>query len=111
MESLGAVVSTAEDGEEGAAAAIDGGFDLILMDIQMPRLDGVGATERIRGCGGPAAQVPIIALTANVLPHQHKAYLAAGMDAVVGKPVSPPVLLREILRIAQGEPPAISAVA
>jgi PAS domain S-box-containing protein len=111
LESLGAIVATAEDGEEGADAAIHGAFDLVLMDIQMPRLDGVGATERIRASNGPAAQVPIVGLTANVLPRQREKYLAAGMDAVVGKPVSPADLLREILRIAQCDPPMASAVA
>ncbi|MBW8813372.1 MAG: PAS domain S-box protein [Caulobacterales bacterium] len=104
MEGLGAVVSTAEDGEEGAAAALASPFDLVLMDIQMPRLDGVEATRRIRASGGAAATVPIIGLTANVLSHQRDDYLAAGMDGVVGKPVSPAVLLREIMRLAEASP-------
>jgi len=104
IESLGACVTTAEDGEEGAAAAVRGAFDLVLMDIQMPRLDGVAATQRIRASNTRAAQVPIIGLTANVLSHQREEYLAAGMDGVVGKPVSPTVLLQEIQRIAQCDP-------
>jgi PAS domain S-box-containing protein len=103
LESLGAVVDTAEDGEQGVDVAARGGFDLILMDIQMPGIDGMEATRRIRALDGPAAQVPVVALTANVLTHQREAYLAAGMSGVVGKPVSPAALLAEIARLAAGD--------
>jgi PAS domain S-box-containing protein len=105
LESLGAAaVETADDGEAGVAAAARGGFDLILMDIQMPGIDGVEATRRIRALGGPAATTPVVALTANVLNHQRDTYLAAGMDGVVGKPISPAALLAEIARLAAVEP-------
>ena len=100
LEGLGADVHTAEDGERGVEAALVGGFDLILMDIQMPGIDGMEATRRIRHSGGPAAQIPIVALTANVLSHQCEVYFAAGMDGVVAKPVSPTMLLNEIARLA-----------
>ena len=50
--------------------------------------------------GGAAAQTPVVALTANVLAHQRRAYLDAGMDGVVGKPISPGTLLREIARLS-----------
>ena len=84
----------------GVEAAARGGFDLILMDVQMPGIDGMEAARRIRALGGPAADTPIVALTANVLAHQRRAYLDAGMDGVVGKPVSPGSLLREIARLS-----------
>jgi PAS domain S-box-containing protein len=100
LEGLGASVETAEDGERGVEAALCGGFDLILMDIQMPGIDGIEATRQIRRSGTSAALIPIIALTANVLTHQRESYLAAGMDGVVGKPVSPGALLSEIARVA-----------
>ena len=100
LESLGAVVATAADGYLGVEAAARGGFDLILMDVQMPGIDGMEAARRIRALGGPAADTPIVALTANVLAHQRRAYLDAGMDGVVGKPVSPGSLLREIARLS-----------
>jgi PAS domain S-box-containing protein len=102
LENLGAAVETAENGETGVAAAARGGFDLVLMDIQMPDIDGLEATRRIRALGGPAAATPIVALTANVLSHQSQTYLAAGMNGVVGKPIVPAVLLAEIARIAGG---------
>ncbi|HRD27716.1 MAG TPA: PAS domain-containing protein [Caulobacter sp.] len=101
LESLGASAQTAEDGASGVAAAAAGVFDLILMDIQMPDMDGLEACRRIRAQAGPSAMTPIIALTANVLSHQRDTYLAAGMDGVVGKPISPAALLAEISRLAE----------
>ena len=100
LESLGAVVETAADGLTGVGAAERGAFDLVLMDVQMPGMDGVEAARRIRALGAPAGQVPILALTANVLAHQREAYLQAGMDGVVGKPIAPSALLAEIARLA-----------
>jgi len=102
LESLGATARAADDGVAGVAAAAVGGYDLILMDIQMPGIDGMEATRRIRALPGPVASAPIIALTANVLAHQRDAYLAAGMDGVVGKPISPLALLAEIARLSAG---------
>jgi PAS domain S-box-containing protein len=100
LENLGAAVQTAEDGERGVEAAATGVFDLILMDIQMPGIDGVEATRRIRHPDHPARDLPIIALTANVMAHQRQDYLNAGMNGVVGKPISPGTLLSEIARLA-----------
>ncbi len=100
LESLGADVATAADGYLGVEAAAQGGFHLILMDVQMPGIDGLEATRRIRALGGAAAETPVVALTANVLAHQRRAYLDAGMDGVVGKPISPGTLLREIARLS-----------
>jgi PAS domain S-box-containing protein len=100
LENLGASVETAADGLLGVEAAARGGFDLILMDVQMPGIDGLEACRRIRALGGVVARTPIVALTANVLSHQHKSYLEAGMDGVVGKPISPTALLTEIARLS-----------
>ncbi|HEX5263215.1 MAG TPA: response regulator, partial [Phenylobacterium sp.] len=100
LESLGASVVTADDGYLGVEAAENGDFDLILMDVQMPGIDGLEAARRIRALGGAAAETPIVALTANVLAHQRRAYLDAGMDGVVGKPISPGALVQEIARLS-----------
>ena len=62
-------------------------YDIVLMDIQMPEMDGVEATRAIRALPGPMARVPIIAVSANVLPEQRRSYLDAGMDDFVAKPV------------------------
>jgi two-component system, sensor histidine kinase len=83
-----------EDGVEAVEAASTGRFDLILMDIRMPRMDGVEATRAIRALDGPAADVPIIALTANADPEDAQGYIACGMHAVVEKPIKPERLLQ-----------------
>jgi signal transduction histidine kinase len=100
LEALGARASTVDSGEAAVAAAAVERFDLILMDISMPGMDGVEATRRIRALGGPAAETPIVALTAAVMDHQRQSYFAAGMDGVVGKPFSPAELLAEVARLA-----------
>jgi CheY-like chemotaxis protein len=100
LEGLGAAVELAEDGAAGVEAASRLAPSVILMDVQMPGMDGLEATRRIRAQTGPAARAPIIALTANVLDHQRQTYLNSGMDGVVGKPIAPAALLSEILRLA-----------
>ena len=85
-----------EDGLEAVEAARTGRFDLVLMDIRMPRMDGVEATLAIRALPGLPGQVPIIALTANADPEDTKAYIAAGMQSVVEKPLKPERLLQAI---------------
>ena len=104
LENLGASVETAADGLLGVEAAARSAFDLILMDVQMPGIDGLEAARRIRALGGPVAAIPIVALTANVLAHQRQSYLEAGMDGVVGKPISPAALLAEIARLGETAP-------
>jgi len=100
LEGLGAQVVCAEDGERGVEAARTQAFDLILMDIQMPGIDGLEAARQIRALPSAAAATPIIALTANVMRHQRDSYAAVGIDGVVGKPISPATLLTEIARVA-----------
>ena len=84
------------DGVEAVEAARSGRFDLILMDIKMPRMDGVTATREIRALAGRAGRVPIIALTANADPEDAEGYLRAGMNGVVEKPMKPENLLRAL---------------
>ena len=115
LEGLGAVVATAADGALGVEAVRNDRYDLILMDIQMPHMDGVEATRRIRDLEGAPASTPIIGLTANAMAHQRAIYLEAGMDGVASKPISPADLICEISRVlnaghhaesATAEPPA-----
>lgn len=87
---------SAVDGMEAVEAAATGRFDLILMDIKMPRMDGVTATREIRALPGAAGRVPIIALTANADPEDAAGYLKAGMNGVVEKPMKPENLLRAL---------------
>jgi signal transduction histidine kinase/CheY-like chemotaxis protein len=100
LEALGAEAETADSGETAIAAAAKGGYDLILMDVNMPGMDGLEATRRIRDLPQPQAGVPIVALTADVMTHHQAAYHAAGMNGFVPKPFSPSQLLSEIIRIA-----------
>jgi CheY-like chemotaxis protein len=100
LEALGAYAETAESGEAAIAAAISGGYDLILMDVNMPGMDGMEATRRIRELPGREAHVPIVALTADVMTHHQQAYREAGMNGFVPKPFSPAQLLTEIARLS-----------
>jgi signal transduction histidine kinase len=100
LEALGAEAETADSGEAAIAAAAKGGYDLILMDVNMPGMDGLEATRRIRELPQPHAAVPVVALTADVMTHHQAAYHAAGMNGFVPKPFSPGQLLSEIVRIA-----------
>jgi signal transduction histidine kinase/CheY-like chemotaxis protein/HPt (histidine-containing phosphotransfer) domain-containing protein len=86
----------AVDGREAVDKAAAGCYRLILMDVQMPRMDGLAATRAIRELPGYAA-VPILALTANVFEENRHACLDAGMDAFVPKPVEPEALYRSLL--------------
>ena len=88
-EMFGCSSELAEDGQEAVEAVRENRYDLILMDIKMPRMDGVQATQAIRTLEGPAGRVPIVALTANADPEDAKHYLSIGMAAVVEKPIKP----------------------
>jgi CheY-like chemotaxis protein len=98
------------DGVEAVEAAKGGRYDVILMDIKMPRMDGVTATREIRKLPAPAGRVPIIALTANADADEVAQYLAAGMRCVVEKPIKPERLM-EALDMALAENGQSSAAA
>ncbi len=88
-EMFGCTSAQVEDGVEALEAVQAGRYDLVLMDIKMPRMDGVEATRAIRALDGPVSELPIIALTANADPDDAKRYLEIGMAAVVEKPIKP----------------------
>jgi len=96
LSAQGMVCETVEDGALGLAAAAAGDWDVVLMDIQMPVMDGVESTRRIRALGGEAGAVPIIAVTANTLAAQVETYVAAGMDDLVAKPVDMAELIGKV---------------
>ena len=108
LEDVGLIVDTAADGVEAVERAAAERYALILMDMQMPRLDGLGATAAIRAQPS-GAQVPILAMTANAFAEDRARCLAAGMNDFITKPVEPAVLYRALLywlRQQAANPPA-----
>jgi PAS domain S-box-containing protein len=98
LEEAGYSVEAVGDGIAAVEAARRSAFDVVLMDVQMPRMDGLKATCAIRALNGPAAQVPIVALTANAMRSDQEACLAAGMDDFVSKPLDPEAFLSVVSR-------------
>lgn len=98
----GHAVEVVRDGGEAIARVERGSYDLVLMDVHLPGIDGVTATRRIRGLPGAAAAIPIIALTANAMKGDRDGYLAAGMDDYVSKPIDARALHAAIARVLRG---------
>ena len=98
LEAFGCTVTTAEDGFEALARLRAERFDAVLMDIHMPRMDGLAACEAIRALGGPASTVPIIALSADVMPQQIERCRRAGMVDHIAKPIDFRLLVDMIVR-------------
>jgi signal transduction histidine kinase len=96
LEDAGLAPEAASNGQEAVEMARRGGYALILMDMQMPIMNGVEATRAIRLLPGMAA-IPILALTANAFDEDRDACLAAGMDTHIGKPVEPDALCEIVL--------------
>ncbi|MBP2229730.1 CheY-like chemotaxis protein/HPt (histidine-containing phosphotransfer) domain-containing protein [Azospirillum agricola] len=108
-------IETAGNGLEAVMAAQDGGFDLILMDVSMPEMDGLTATRLLRGLPGAAGRVPVVAMTADVGDGDRARCREAGMNDHVGKPIDRAQLLDTVARwlrpAAEREIPAPCAAA
>jgi CheY-like chemotaxis protein len=103
LEDVGLVVDLAEDGVVAVALARQNCYALILMDMQMPNLNGEEATRAIRALPG-YADTPILAMTANAFEGDRQACLDAGMNDHIGKPVDPEVLFETLLKwLSQGD--------
>ncbi len=98
LKPLDCELDTVVNGQEAVLATQRKTYDLILMDIRMPGMDGHAATRAIRAMGEPWSRVPIIALSGNTLPSEVDACLAAGMNDHVGKPILPSALIAAIGR-------------
>ena len=103
LRAQGHTATEVHDGAEAVARAQDDVFDLILMDISMPVMDGRSATRKIRNGNGPNAQTPILALTANAMASEQAAFLADGMNGVLVKPLSR-TALQEALQALMARP-------
>jgi signal transduction histidine kinase/ActR/RegA family two-component response regulator len=97
LAGIGAEITEAEDGEAAVEAAAEHAFDVILMDLRMPKLDGIGAVTRIRGAAGPNQTTPILAFTADAESAFDDRLQALGFDGAVAKPVEPGRLIAAIL--------------
>jgi len=93
LHSIGFDVSVASDGEQALAILVANSFDLVLLDVQLPRVNGIEVARRLRAEGNA---VPIIAVTANAFHADHENCLAAGMDAYLQKPFTLSELLTQI---------------
>ena len=98
LEPLGVEIHIAPDGVEALAAFKENIFDIVLMDVQMPNMNGIDATRAIRQFETEQGRerTPILALSANVMPHQLDEYVAAGMDGYVAKPIDAAMLVETL---------------
>lgn len=100
LEKTGYAVDVVDTGLKAVEAVMKNSYDVVLMDIQMPELDGVAATARIRKLKGAKARIPIIAMTANAMLGQREEYLGAGMNDYIAKPIQPAMLLGRLEALA-----------
>ncbi len=108
LEAAGCIVSTAESGMEAVERASRESFDLALLDIQMPVMDGLATARELRRIPG-REKLPLLAVTANVMEEDHRRYLAGGLDAVLCKPVQPSLLYAAVARLLGATSPAPAA--
>jgi CheY-like chemotaxis protein len=106
--SAGHTAVIAENGGEAVAAVTEQDFDIVLMDVQMPVMDGVEATSQIRAMAAPKRDVPIIALTADALQGAEERYRAVGMDGYLSKPLSAKLLFATMNSLAAEQSDAAS---
>jgi PAS domain S-box-containing protein len=98
LEAAGHVVEVVDNGLQALQIVQVNSYDLVLMDISMPEMDGVEATQRIRALEGPVSNIPIIALTANAMKGDRERFLAAGMTDYLSKPIHLEKLVTAVAR-------------
>jgi len=103
LDAPGLVVDVAADGQEALALSEQHDYDLVLMDMQMPRMDGLEATRRIRR-GDRNRSTPVVALTANAFGEDRDRCMAAGMSDFLSKPLDARVLFETVLRWLDSSP-------
>jgi len=96
LSKTGYKIDVVGNGSEAVSAVMRVPYDLVLMDVHMPEMDGVTATRNIRELSGEVRNIPIIALTANAMKGDREKYLGAGMNAYVTKPIDPYELAKAI---------------
>ena len=106
LEKAGHQIDVVNDGALAVEALVGKAYDLVLMDVQMPGVDGLEATRRIRALPGERARVPVIAVTADAMAGDEQRCLAAGMDDYVTKPIDRARLLVKVAQWGQAAAPA-----
>ncbi len=102
VDRFGYTCEVVENGRQAVDAVAYGTFDIVLMDVQMPQMDGIAAAAEIRKLPGERAQIPIVAITANAMVGQREEYLLQGFDGYVSKPIDTQALKAEIDRVRLG---------
>jgi CheY-like chemotaxis protein len=97
LSNMGYTADVAPDGQRAIEAVEAGSYDVVLMDVQMPELDGLEATRRIRA-RWPDRRLHIVAMTANAMAGDRDACLAAGMNDYISKPIDPAILAEALAR-------------
>jgi CheY-like chemotaxis protein len=103
-------VVAVEDGSKALGAIAVQSFDIVLMDMQMPLLDGIAATRAIRALGPPASCTPILAISADSMPERRRIYFEAGIDDFLAKPIVAGQLLEMIAKMRRSADRAGQAV-
>ncbi len=98
LENIGITIDTRKNGQEAIEAIQQEVYDAVIMDIQMPEMDGITAARKIRSLGGRFSELPIIAMTANAFPEDIEKSLSAGMNDHLSKPVNPKKLNQTLLK-------------
>jgi signal transduction histidine kinase/DNA-binding response OmpR family regulator len=106
LDGPGHRVEMVENGEQAVAAVCNADYDVVLMDVQMPVLDGMQATKQIRALPPHKSGIPIIALTAHAMAGAREQYLAAGMDDYLSKPLDPATLYAKLAEVTSVTPAA-----
>jgi CheY-like chemotaxis protein/HPt (histidine-containing phosphotransfer) domain-containing protein len=105
LRKAGYEVEIVQNGHEAVSAIQNSDYDVVLMDVQMPELDGMQATRQIRALSPPKCNTPIIALTANAMTGAKEEYLSAGMNDYVSKPIRRELLLSKLANLAAEQKP------
>lgn len=104
LQSIGCQVEQAKNGREALEQMGQQCFDFVLMDCQMPEMDGYEATRQLRQLEGDRPRTTIIALTANTQPGHKEICIASGMDGYLNKPISTTTLVTVVQQLLFGEP-------
>ncbi|MGB0575196.1 MAG: response regulator [Alphaproteobacteria bacterium] len=96
LQPIGCQLDFVENGLDAIAAVARSSYDLVLMDMRMPKMDGITATYRIRSLPEPAASIPIVVLTADAVAGAKENFQAAGMNGFIAKPIDRGLLFKAI---------------